>query len=191
MSGNFHDANYNVTKIRTEDGNIAELEINGKAVDLTGGNMLDNNKEVTINVSEYTEPVEIEPTSGKNGMKKATVTLTDFPSSVKLYAWKVTITGRDAFYVYTDFPATDQPYTMGIDSHFLNVFDSSTLFAASSDARVQVATFRGYKPGYTVVQVTISSETQFQLKYSGGSGTPSTATYTFTRDSSKDFRVWS
>ena len=27
MSGDFHDANYNVTKIRTEDGEVAELEL--------------------------------------------------------------------------------------------------------------------------------------------------------------------
>ena len=41
---------------------------------------LDNNKTATINVSTYTEPVEILPTSGKDGMKKATVTLSNIPS---------------------------------------------------------------------------------------------------------------
>lgn len=44
------------------------------------GAKLDNNKTATINVSTYTEPVEITPTSGKDGMKKATVTLTNIPS---------------------------------------------------------------------------------------------------------------
>lgn len=44
------------------------------------GLRLDNNKTATINVSTYTEPVEITPTSGKDGMKKATVTLTNIPS---------------------------------------------------------------------------------------------------------------
>ena len=34
MSGDFHDANYNVTKIRTADGEVAELELNGKSVAL-------------------------------------------------------------------------------------------------------------------------------------------------------------
>ena len=33
---------------------------------------LDNNKTATINVSTYTEPVVVTPTSGKDGMKKAT-----------------------------------------------------------------------------------------------------------------------
>lgn len=46
------------------------------------GAKLDNNKTATINVSTYTEPVEILPTSGKDGMKKATVTLSNIPSGV-------------------------------------------------------------------------------------------------------------
>lgn len=41
---------------------------------------LDNNKTATINVSTYTEPVVITPTSGKDGMKKATITLSNIPS---------------------------------------------------------------------------------------------------------------
>ena len=50
---------------------------------------LDNNKTATINVSTYTEPVEITPTAGKDGMKKATVTLSNIPvAGATLYAWK-------------------------------------------------------------------------------------------------------
>lgn len=41
---------------------------------------LDDNKTATINVSTYTEPVEIEPSDGKDGMKKATVTLSNIPA---------------------------------------------------------------------------------------------------------------
>ena len=54
------------------------------------GGDLDDNKTATINVSTYTEPVEILPTSGKDGMKKATVTLSNIPSpgtSAVFYAW--------------------------------------------------------------------------------------------------------
>ena len=40
---------------------------------------LDNNKTATINVSTYTEPVVVNPTSGKDGMKKATITLSNIP----------------------------------------------------------------------------------------------------------------
>ena len=50
---------------------------------------LDNNKTKTIDVSIYTEPVEITPTAGKDGMKKATVTLLNIPvAGATLYAWK-------------------------------------------------------------------------------------------------------
>ena len=41
---------------------------------------LDNNKTATINVSTYTAPVEVTPTSGKDGMKKATITLSHIPA---------------------------------------------------------------------------------------------------------------
>ena len=75
MSGDFHDAYYNVTKIRTEDGEVAELELNGKSVALAGDVKIQNKKEVTIKVSEYTEPVEITPSSGKDGIAKVIVTL--------------------------------------------------------------------------------------------------------------------
>ena len=52
---------------------------------------LDNNKAATINVSTYTEPVVVTPTSGKDGMKKATITLSNIPSpgtSFTFYYWK-------------------------------------------------------------------------------------------------------
>ena len=75
MSGNFHDASYNVTKIRTEDGEVAELELNGKSVALASDVKIQNKKEVTIKVSEYTKPVEITPSSGKDGIAKVIVTL--------------------------------------------------------------------------------------------------------------------
>lgn len=54
-----------------------------------GSAKLDNNKAATIDVSTYTEPVVINPTSGKDGMKKATITLSNIPStnSVTFYAW--------------------------------------------------------------------------------------------------------
>ena len=40
---------------------------------------LDNNKTATINASTYTEPVEVLPTEGKGGMKKATITVSNIP----------------------------------------------------------------------------------------------------------------
>lgn len=65
-----------------------------KSVAITAGEVpqsadLENNKAETINVSTYTEPVEITPSEGKDGMKKATVTLSNIPiAGATLYAWK-------------------------------------------------------------------------------------------------------
>ena len=42
---------------------------------------IENNKTSTINVSTYTQPVEITPTSGKTSMKKAAITLSNIPSA--------------------------------------------------------------------------------------------------------------
>lgn len=60
-----------------------------KAGEIPSGADLENNKTATIDVSTYTEPVEVTPTAGKDGMKKATVTLSNIPvAGATLYAWK-------------------------------------------------------------------------------------------------------
>lgn len=69
------------------DYDVKEVAI--KAGEVPSGANLEDNKTATINVSTYTEPVEIEPTAGKDGMKKATVTLSNIPvAGATLYAWK-------------------------------------------------------------------------------------------------------
>lgn len=50
------------------------------AGEIPSGADLEDNKTATIDVSTYTEPVEITPIEGKDGMKKATVTLSNIPS---------------------------------------------------------------------------------------------------------------
>jgi hypothetical protein len=75
MKPKFFDTNFNITKIRTADGEVAELELNGKSVALASDVKIQNKKEVTIKVSEYTEPIEITPTSGKDGIAKVIITL--------------------------------------------------------------------------------------------------------------------
>ena len=78
--------NPTITGFRQEvDGTIKELKLGEAKEDAyaniieQGGADLENNKAATINVSTYTEPVEITPTSGKDGMKKATITLSNIP----------------------------------------------------------------------------------------------------------------
>ena len=71
------------------DADVKKVAI--KAGEVPSGADLENNKAETIDVSTYTEPVEIEPTEGKDGMKKATITLSNIPSGgvTNLYAWGV------------------------------------------------------------------------------------------------------
>lgn len=60
-----------------------------KAGEVPSSATLEDNKTATINVSTYTEPVEVTPTSGNDGMKKATITLSNIPvAGATLYAWK-------------------------------------------------------------------------------------------------------
>ena len=93
------DGNYEITDLNvTGAGKIVKMKVNGKAVDVVtditknaddeitaisingasqeiagGDSDIEENKEATIDVSTYTEPVEIEPTEGKDGMAKCTV----------------------------------------------------------------------------------------------------------------------
>ena len=99
--------NPTITGFRQDvDGTIKELKIGSNKEDAWANiaeqgasAKLDNNKTKTIDVSTYTEPVEVLPTSGKDGMKKATITLSNIPSpsgSGTLYAWL-----NNDYYVYT------------------------------------------------------------------------------------------
>ena len=112
--------NPQITSFRQDvDGTIKELKIGSNKEDAYaniieqgGSAKLDNNKTATINVSTYTEPVVITPTSGKDGMKKATITLSNIPSGVStFYAWKESV---DSIIAYT---TTSSPTTS--DSCFI------------------------------------------------------------------------
>ena len=49
---------------------------------------LEDNHAVSVNASTYTQPVEVTPASGKEGMKKCTITLTNIPvAGATLYAF--------------------------------------------------------------------------------------------------------
>lgn len=89
MANNFNDnankknlngSNISYTTYRTNYSNDEMMKENGGVPSSGGGSNLEDNKEATIDVSTYTEPVEVEPTQGKDGMKKATITLDNIPS---------------------------------------------------------------------------------------------------------------
>lgn len=76
-----------ITDFRQDvNGDIKMLKIGANKEDAyaniveQGGGKVENNKTATIDVSAYTEPVEVTPSSGKTSMKKATITLSNIPS---------------------------------------------------------------------------------------------------------------
>ena len=78
-----------------------------------GGDVkVETNKTATIDVSQYTEPVVITPTEGKDAMAKATVTLSNIPEVPTNvgWSWSKQVTGlSDTTYVILPFdkaPAT-------------------------------------------------------------------------------------
>ncbi len=82
-----------VTGAKFADVVFGDCNFDPKGIVATGSvpvvSVLEDNKAVTINASTYTEPVVVNPSSGKDAMKKATITLSNIPvAGATLYAWK-------------------------------------------------------------------------------------------------------
>lgn len=136
-----------------------------------GGADLEDNKTATIDVSTYTEPVEITPTAGKDGMKKATVTLSNIPESkVTIYGW---VKNDDASVkLYTDFEIPPDNFS----SHkcFFASASNPTVISMKSD-----------------ITGSWSKNSDTEIKYrerSGGGGGSVTTTYV--RASNNDLILW-
>ena len=67
------------TVIIEKSGNNYTVNPNGTSADI------ESNKDVTINVSTYSAPVEVTPSEGKDAMAKTTVTLNNIPGVTGLY----------------------------------------------------------------------------------------------------------
>jgi len=81
-----------------------------KLIDESGAELEDDH-ETTIDVSAYTDPVEVTPTEGKDGMKKNTVTLSNIPQAgATLYAWKHS---TDILYTKVETPTTSDKALVG------------------------------------------------------------------------------
>lgn len=162
---------------------------------------LEANKEVSIDVSQYSTPVEITPSSGKNGMEKTTVTLSNIPSGgVTVEPLSVTANGT-----YTA-PAGKaySPVTVNVPSsggsataYAWNVGSSSLYYLSVDIAPADITKARNMKrfSDMSNDQIMISSlppldtytrisDTEFEFYMAGGS------VVTYTRDSSKDFTLW-
>ena len=107
---------------------------------------LDKNKAVTINVSTYTDPVEVTPTEGKDGMEKVTVTLNNIPTATVLSAWKLE---SAIVYTKTAEPTTSDkaivPATTGLSeaviasvtAEFASITIGESVYARYSDGDIE------------------------------------------------------
>lgn len=165
----FFDTNYNITKIVTSNGDITELELNGKEVELSSDIALEDNKTATIDVSTYSSPVEITPTAGKDAMKKATVTLSNIPvGGNTAYSWSVS----ESVTVYLSVDEAPTAFT-GIKA------------LSITSTEIQVTDFvDGYPEGSTITK---DSDTQFTVTYEEND---ETKTDVYVRDDTLDFTLW-
>lgn len=164
------NANLQITKSKVKNGEIVDLEINGQNIELGSEVPMDANKAATIDVSTYTEPVAITPSSGKKGMKKATVTLSNIPAaSGTLYAW-VHDTNK---YWYTTTPT--------IPESDFSEFLSKIIITVGNGAELAYQNVYDEDESYAKVSATSWTRT-YDV---GGVET----TDTFTRDATKDLVV--
>ena len=79
---------------------------------------LENNKAATIDVSTYTEPVEVTPSSGKDGMKKATITLSNIPAGggdfKSAYLFRASNSNVAVFFETEGYPTPDTTVNIAV-----------------------------------------------------------------------------
>lgn len=171
--------NPTITKFSQKvDGEITELKLGANQEDAyaqiyakgaeSGGGKVENNKSATIDVSAYSAPVEVTPTSGKTSMKKATITLSNIPSGngTPIYAWT---SGTTVIYLNITTASDEEDNIRRID------FEPPTGWH-------DLASLSEYYSEYSYTKI---SDTVFQL-------TDGEETLTFTRDSTQDevVNVW-
>ena len=210
--------NPTITGFRQDvDGTIKELKLGEAKEDAfaniieQGGADLDDNKAATINVSTYTQPVEITPTSGKDGMKKATVTLSHIPQIESNKAQSINVsTYTDAVEIEPTSPNDAMAKVTVTLSNIPSGSDTAYGWWANDEEvigfsfSVAPSTFALYKQermvSIDVNQNIISScdkvnvtgyekisDTEFVVTVGEGA---TEATITYTRDNTKDFSVW-
>mgnify|MGYP003303113834 CR=1 FL=1 len=138
---------------------------------------LDDNKAVTIDASTYTQPVEVTPTEGKEGMKKCTVTLENIPQAgATLYAWKCNnVIAETTSWVYLD---TDKsPVAESFSTITTKQLEAN---GAGGSFQKQVIADAYPPEGTTYIR---DSDTQFTIDASGSQ-------YVYTKQTGKDITLW-
>ena len=167
VNGKAVDVVTDITK--NADDEITAISINGTSQEIAGGGSADieENKEATIDVSAYTEPVEIVPTEGKDGMAKCTVTLSNIPAggSASAYAWK----DNNDNILYLSFAESPADQTEYAAAYFL---------------------MPGASGHIGVVSLGASGATYAKVDANTFTSTFNDVTTTYTRDSADDLTLW-
>ena len=119
----------------------------------SGGADLEDNHQTTINVSTYTEPVEVVPETGKDGMKKNTVILTNIPSGGgdKLYAWYNNISNVRGFSITESVAVGDKLLSQDAS---LNFMDESYWYTVIAVGEGTVTILDSYDEEYVLTRDT-------------------------------------
>lgn len=114
-----------------------------------GGDVdLEDNKAATINVSAYTVPVEITPTEGKDGMKKATITLSNIPSSEKtLYAFGT----AEAVVYLLAIPAEDTESVTAYVPSVAGLTETTAAYTTESGVTISDVSYTRYDTGDLII----------------------------------------
>jgi len=153
------------------DGTIDENPGSGGS-----GADLEDNHETTIDVSNYSEPVEVEPTQGKDGMKKNTVTLNNIPSGggATAYAWAMTSGGEERGVMYFNFDETPADLT--------ELNQKKVLVVNINDTSSSPYLIEAYPILISALGVeSYAKVSDTEMTFQGA---------TFTRSSNKDFTIW-
>ena len=105
------------------------------------GANLEDNKTATIDASTYTSPVEVTPSEGKDGMKKATITLSNIPSPTAneyaFYYWKNEEESTGYFTLSENPQVGDNAYFEN-DSGTPNKYSRPSKIISVSDASIEI-----------------------------------------------------
>ncbi|MBO7734940.1 MAG: hypothetical protein J6S67_20430 [Methanobrevibacter sp.] len=125
------NANLEVTKATVQGGEIKDLEINRQNVPLASSVKIEAEKDVTIDASTYSSPVEVTPTAGKNAMAKVVVTLTNVSAIPTFFAWGMNSTPA-YFSISENLSAGDIVHTIADDTQTISS-DTAVISSVGTD----------------------------------------------------------
>lgn len=140
-----------VTGAKFADVVFGDCNFDPKGIVATGSvpvvSVLEDNKAVTINASTYTEPVAVNPSSGKDAMKKVTVTLSNIPvAGATLYAF-----GDAEGVVYlTEIPSEDGEVDVYVPS-VTGLASAEGTYAEATGVTVEDTAYARYEDGDIVI----------------------------------------